>query len=86
MATVVGAVVICIGWLLATRPRISRNVLVGILAACAVGVLASGVVTAARGERIIEHHEAEHGNDLSPYTPGGTNTADTTTTAPEGEG
>ncbi|MGV3759589.1 MAG: hypothetical protein ACO1PW_08625, partial [Actinomycetota bacterium] len=86
VATVVGAVVICIGWLLATRPRISRNVLVGILAACAVGVLASGVVTAARGERIIEHHEAEHGNDLSPYTPGGTNTADTTTTTPEGEG
>lgn len=85
VATVVGAVVLGIGWLLAAKPRISRNVVVGILAACAVGVLATGVVTAARGERIIEHHEAEHGNELSPYTPGGTNAA-TTTTAPEGEG
>jgi hypothetical protein len=86
VATVIGAVVLCIGWLLAAKPRISRSVMVGILAACAVGVLATGVVTAARGERIIEHHEAEHGNELSPYTPGGTRTADTTTTTPEGEG
>lgn len=85
VGTVVGAVVLGIGWLLAAKPRISRNVVVGILAACAVGVLATGVVTAARGERIIEHHEAEHGDSLSPYTPGGTNAA-TTTTAPEGEG
>lgn len=87
VGTALAAVVLCIGWLLAAKPRISRSVVVGVLAACAVGVLATGVVTAARGERFIEPHDPKHPVTLSPYTPGGTGTADvTTTTAPEGEG
>lgn len=86
VATGVAVLVLGVGWVLATRPRLSRNVVAGVVALCAIGVLATGVVTAARGERIIEHHEAESGNELSPYTPGGTSAADTTTTAPEGEG
>jgi len=85
VATGVAVLVLGVGWVLATRPRLSRNVVAGVVALCAIGVLATGVVTAARGERIIEHHEPDHGTELSPYTPGGTNAA-TTTTAPEGEG
>lgn len=86
VATALGVAVLCIGWVLATRPRISPNVIAGVLALCAVGIVAAGVATAARGERVIEHHEAEHseGEELNPYFPDGTNSA-TTTTAPEGE-
>lgn len=86
VATAVGVVVLGIGWVLATKPRLPRDVVVGVLAACALGVLATGVVSAASGERTVEPHEAEHGTELSPYVPRGTRPATTTTTAPEGGG
>jgi len=82
-ATVIGVVILALGWALATKPRVSRNVVAGVLALAAVAVLAAGVVTASLGER--EFHPHEHERDLSPYTPAGTNRATTTTTA-EGEG
>lgn len=90
VATVVGIAVLAIGWLLSARPRLSPNVIAGLLAICAVGVLAAGIATAARGERVIEHHETDSGADHeggtgnTAYDPPGTNRATTTTTAAQG--
>lgn len=89
VATVVGIAVLGIGWLLSAKPRLSPNVIAGLLAICAVGVIAAGVATAARGERVIEHHEtdsgADHGSEGGSgnvaYDPPGTNRATTTTAA-----
>lgn len=87
VATVLGVVILGIGWVIASKPNLSPNVVAGVLALCAVGIVAAGVVSAARGERTIEHHEAEHGDEdggLHPYTPEGTQSATTTTIAEEG--
>ncbi len=52
-------------------------------------VITAGVVSAARGERTIEPHSDEHGEEegtgLEPNIPAGTNPQVTTTVA-EGEG
>lgn len=86
VATVLGLVILGIGWAIAAKPNLSSNVIAGVLALCAVGVVAAGVVSAARGERTIEHHEEEHSEDdgLQPNIPEGTEPATTTTVAEEG--
>jgi hypothetical protein len=89
VATVLASAVLGIGVLLATKPRISANVIAGVLTVCALGVVSLGVVSAARGERLIEEHEphSEPGDELRPNIPAGTNpltTDDTDVT--EGEG
>jgi hypothetical protein len=92
-ATVLAVAILAIGVLLASRPKVSANMVAGVLAFSAVGVIALGVVSVARGERTIEHHEEEHsegeeGEDdggLRPNIPAGTNPL-VTTTVPEGEG
>jgi hypothetical protein len=84
VATALGVVILGIGALFAAKPRLSPNVVAGVLALCAVGVVAAGVASAARGERVIEHHEEEeHPEDdsgLEPNIPEGTNRATSTTT------
>lgn len=77
VATVFGIVILAIGALIATKPRLSPNLVVGLLAMCAVAVVAAGVVSAARGERFIEHETEERGEDggLSPFVPEGTKPA-----------
>jgi hypothetical protein len=86
IATVLGVVILVVGALIATRPRLSPNLVAGLLLLCALGVVVGGVASAARGERVIEHHEEEHeeegGNE--PFVPAGTNAATTTTVAEEG--
>jgi hypothetical protein len=86
IATVLGVVILVVGALIATRPRLSPNLVAGLLLLCALGVVVGGVASAARGERVIEHHEDEHeeegGNE--PFVPAGTNAATTTTVAEEG--
>jgi hypothetical protein len=87
VATALAIVILAVGTLIATKPRLSPNVIAGVLALCAVGVVAAGVASAARGERVIEHHEEEHGDDdggLQPYVPAGTHAATTTTVAEAG--
>ena len=92
VGTALGAAVLGVGWVLATRPRISPNVIAGVLALCAAGVVVAGVVTAARGERVIEHHEPAHAEEgeaeedggNEPFVPDGTRHATTTTVAEEG--
>jgi hypothetical protein len=85
VATVLGIVILAVGVVLATRPRVSPNVVAGLLALCAIGVVVGGVASAARGERVIEHHEEEHEEEggNTPFTPAGTNAATTTTVAEE---
>lgn len=83
VATVLGLGIFAIGALIASRPRISSNVVAGVLALCAVAVVAGGVASAARGERVIEHHEeqGDEGHGLRAHVPAGTQEATTTTTA-----
>jgi hypothetical protein len=85
VATALGIAILTIGALIATRPRLSPNVIAGVLALCAVGVVAAGVASAARGERVIEQHQEEHGDGgLQPHVAPGTRYATTTTVAGEG--
>ncbi len=81
VATALGTAILAIGALIAAKPRLSPNVIAGVLALCAVGVVAAGVASAARGERFIEPHEthSEHGDDgggLHPHVPEGTRPAE----------
>ncbi len=94
VATVLGVVILGIGALIAAKPKLSPNLVAGILAVSAVGIVAAGVLSAARGERVIEHHEEEHseaegegeggGTGIEANIPAGTNSV--TTTVPEEEG
>lgn len=87
VATALGIAILAIGALIATKPRLSPNVIAGVLALCAVGVVAAGVASGARGERVIEHHQEEPGGGgggLAPRVPAGTNPATTTTVAEAG--
>jgi hypothetical protein len=59
VACVAAVVILGVGILLAMRPTISPNVVAGLLTVLALGVVAAGVASAARGERFIERHE-EH--------------------------
>jgi hypothetical protein len=91
VATVFGLLILGVGATIATRPRISPNVVAGVLSLLAVGVVVVGVVSAARGERFIERHSEEHGDEgdggteNEPLLPEGTE-SNTTTTVAEGEG
>ncbi len=58
--TIVGTIVFGLGALLASRPKLSSNVVAGVLVLAAAGVVTAGVVAAARGERDIEPHETHH--------------------------
>jgi hypothetical protein len=79
-ATMLGVVVLTLGALIATKPKLSANVIAGVLVIFAVGVVTAGVVAAARGERTIEHEQTE-GTGLKPHVPAGTNPVTTTTVA-----
>lgn len=82
VGAVLGALILGVGALLATKPSLSPNVQAGILVVCALGVVVAGVASAARGERVIEHHEVhEEDGGLQPHTPAGTKPATTTTVA-----
>jgi hypothetical protein len=87
VATGLGVLILGLGALIATKPKLSPNVIAGLLTVAALGVITAGVVSAARGERTIEHHE-QHGEQEDvpgPYVPEGTE-SNTTTTVAEGEG
>lgn len=85
VGTVVGVLVLAVGWALAAKPTLSPNVVAGVLLLCAAGVVVAGVASAARGERFIEPHHTEHEeHGPQPHVPAGTNRATTTTTEAEG--
>jgi hypothetical protein len=90
VATVLGLLILGVGAVIASRPRLSPNVIAGVLSLLAVAVVAVGVASAARGERFIERHSDEHseegeGTKNEPHLPAGTE-SNTTTTVAEGEG
>lgn len=89
VATVLGVLILALGALIATRPKLSANAVAAILVVCAVGIVAVGVGSAARGERVIEHHGEEHGeegegSEIGPNIPAGTNAILPTVTEEEG--
>lgn len=84
VATALAVLILGVGVLVASRPRVSSNVVAGLLALCAVVVVVAGVASAGRGERFIEHHPVEASdNGIQPYVPSGTEHASTTTTVGE---
>ncbi len=63
-AAVIASAVIFLGAIgLAAWEKPNKNIVAGLLALGAVGAIAGGVVSAAIGERDIEHHGEEHGDD-----------------------
>jgi hypothetical protein len=74
---VLAVLILGIGTLLATKPRLSANVVAGVLVLCGLGVVIAGVTGAARGERVVEHHDEEHAEEgeteIGPNIPAGTN-------------
>jgi hypothetical protein len=64
-----GVAILAIGALVALRPNLSHDLVVGILCVVALGVIVAGVVAANRGERYIEPHHAE-GHSEEPGSEG----------------
>ena len=68
-AVVIGAIVAVIilgtAVLITQRPRLSKNLVTGLVGIIAIGVLAGGVWGAVEGTREIEHHEEEHHEESS---------------------
>jgi len=64
-AAVLASIVLVLGWVLAARPKLSANVVVGLLLVVAVAVIGLGVAGGIAGERefhkIGEEEEGEHG-------------------------
>lgn len=66
-AGVLATIVLVLGWVLAARPKLSANVVVGLLLVVAVGVIGLGVASGVAGEREFhkigseEEEEGEHG-------------------------
>ena len=93
VATVLGVIILGVGALIAAKPKLSPNVVAGVLMVLGLGIITVGVVSAARGERFIERHAEEHGDEsgedhgtgIQPNIPAGTE-PNTTTTVAEGEG
>lgn len=59
----VPVLILGVAWLLSARPRVSPNVLAGLLLVGGLAVLAGGVIGAAVGPREVEPHEAEEGGE-----------------------
>ncbi|HKY66383.1 MAG TPA: hypothetical protein VJM49_08445 [Acidimicrobiales bacterium] len=67
VALAAAVVVVGAGFLVAARPKISSNVLVGLVALGAIAVIAIGIVSGVAGTREFEHHgdeeEGEHADE-----------------------
>ena len=59
VALAAAVVVVALGFLVASRPRLSPNLVVGLLVAGAVLIIGIGVASAVAGTREFEHHEEE---------------------------
>lgn len=60
---VVPVLVLVIGFVLASRPKINRSVVAALCVVGALAVLAGGVASVIVGPREIEHHDADHGDE-----------------------
>jgi hypothetical protein len=66
IAIAVATVVLALGFLVAYRPRLSKDVIAGLLAFFAVLVVAGGIISAANGTREFHEHEGEHVEEEAP--------------------
>ena len=64
-AIVIAALILGIGFLVAYRPRISKDVVAAIVGVIVLIVIAAGIVAAGTGTREFEHHE-EESSQLAP--------------------
>ena len=62
-AGVISVLILCIAVLFASKRRINRNILAGLVLVSAVAVLAGGVVATVTGERDFHHHEVDDEHD-----------------------
>jgi len=65
IAAIVSAIVLALGALAAFKPRLSKNVLAGIVLVGALGFVTAGVVATAMGEREFHHVGHDEGGDHS---------------------
>ena len=95
VAIVVAVLVLAVATLIATRPRLSANLVAALLLLGGIAVLAGGITAASIGPRDFEEHEVDHeyqqprvGGELPPERPATTTTvagAATVTTLPPEE-
>ena len=60
VATGVATAVLIVAIVLALKPKLSKNVVAGVVLVGGIAFVAAGIVAAAVGERHIEHHGTEH--------------------------
>ena len=85
VAIVLGTIVLVTGVVIAKQPKLSPNLIAGVLAVAAVGVVVIGVASAHRGARYEEPVEVHDNGNTAPVAPG-THYATTTTTVAGDEG
>jgi hypothetical protein len=76
VAALLATLILALGAIIAVQPKLSGNVVAGVLLVCGLGIVVIGVASAARGERFIEiHHEetSEEVPEYGPNIPAGTN-------------
>jgi uncharacterized Tic20 family protein len=61
VAIVVGALITAVAFLIAYRPKLSKDAIVGILAVAALIVIGAGIFGAANGHREFHHEGGEEG-------------------------
>lgn len=59
VAIAVATLILAIGFTVAYRPKLSRDVIAGVVVVLALGVVAGGVIGATSGTRTFEHHGTE---------------------------
>lgn len=63
VATAIAVVIVVVAVLFLLVPKASPSVVAGVLVLLAIGVIAGGIITAAIGQRDIEKHEEDHGDE-----------------------
>jgi hypothetical protein len=71
VATGVATLVLLLAIFIALRPKLSKNVVAGIVVVCGIALVTGGIVSAAVGERHIERHGSEHVEQGAGGTQGG---------------
>jgi hypothetical protein len=71
VATGIATAVVIVAVVLALKPKISKNLVAAIVLVGGIALLTAGIVSAAVGERDIEHHGTEHSEGTGETGEGG---------------